>query len=166
MPNQLFSQRAFHRPEAAELMTQYVISSHLQHASRHAPFTQATLSVRGNHHLISATKTSGMSAPTQVPLWGHRQKRERAEYRLALNQHTSTHIPEVRCQVLQWLTGLSVQHPPAQWQGGGSLLSGCFCCLQETEDSLPHPLATQVALDFTLLSLCCFSCHSQAYKAN
>lgn len=46
IPKQPFLQRAVHRPEAAELMTHYVISSHLWHTLPVILFTQAALWLR------------------------------------------------------------------------------------------------------------------------
>lgn len=146
------------RPVATELKTQFVISSHLQHTSCHAPFTQATLWVCGNH-LLSATTPSSTSAPTQVSLWGH----QRDKRRLSIDWHwTSVCIrtsTSPRCTVRcsnGWQGCHSTSACP-QWQGGGRLLSGCFCCLQETEASLLHPSAAQVAFGFTLLTSLWFS---------
>ncbi len=105
-------QAAFLGPEAAELMTQCVISSHVCSAHHAMPLSRM---LRSDSAETTTWSLQQRRAPTQVPLRGHLRKREKAEYRLALNQrahaHTSTHTPEVHCQVLQWLAGLSLQHP-------------------------------------------------------
>lgn len=132
-------------------MTQCVISSHVcgtHHAMllSHMP--------RSDCVEITTWSLQQRRAPTQVPLREHLRKQEKAEYRLALNQHarvhTSTHIPEVHCQLLQWLAGLSLQHPSLH---SDRVVADCCQDVsvvyrrqseQNREAWLPHPLATQV----------------------
>lgn len=92
--------------------------------------SQATVQLCGNHHLITATKTGSITAPTQVPLRGINGSKRRLSiswHWTTMQAHTSARITEVHRQALQQLAELCLHHLSVQWQGGGTLLSGCFC---------------------------------------
>lgn len=92
--------------------------------------SQATVQLCGNHHLITATKTGSIAAPTQVPLRGINGSKRRLSiswHWTTMQAHTSARITEVHRQALQQLAELCLHHLSVQWQGGGTLLSGCFC---------------------------------------
>lgn len=92
--------------------------------------SQATVQLCGNHHLITATKTGSITAPTQVPLRGINGNKRRLSiswHWTTMQAHTSARITEVHRQALQQLAELCLHHLSVQWQGGGTLLSGCFC---------------------------------------
>lgn len=136
-PNQLLSdqQTACFRPEAAELMTQYVISSHFcsPHHAMLLSHEQQSDSVEITTWLLQQRR-----APAQVPLRGHRQE-TREGWVSAGTEPTSTHTHE---HAHPWgalssasMVGRAVSAASIspQWQGGGRLLSGCFCHLQERQ---------------------------------
>lgn len=92
--------------------------------------SQATVQLCGNYHLITATKTGSIAAPTQVPLRGINGSKRRLSiswHWTTMQAHTSARITEVHRQALQQLAELCLHHLSVQWQGGGTLLSGCFC---------------------------------------
>lgn len=130
----LFDQQtAFLRPEAAHLN----FPGHI--------LSQAAVQLCGNHHLITATKTGSITAPTQVPLRGINGNKRRLSiswHSTTVQAHTSARIAEVHRQPLQQLAELCLHHLSLQWQGGGTLLSGCFCQSKQ-RSLLPHPLAIQ-----------------------
>lgn len=140
IPDQWFSQPALCTPEAAELMSQCVISSDSQHASHHAPFTQAA-------RLSALNSPPDCRNKDERHVSTHSGEQEQAETRAGW-RWTSLDLPAAHGQVPQWLTGLSVQHPPLH---GDKVVAECCQDVRA---------ASQATLDFSFSSALCFSCHT------
>lgn len=118
----LFDQQTvFLRPEAAKLMTQRASPSQFSWAH---PFTGYSPTVWKSppdycnkdrqHHSTHSGSSTGLNG---------------SKRRLSISWHWTTmqaHT-EVHRQALQQLAELCLHHLSVQWQGGGTLLSGCFC---------------------------------------
>lgn len=136
-PNQLVSDQKMTLlgPEAAEFMTQYVISSHFC-STHHAMLLSCilqTIRLCGNHHLITATATrpEAWPHPLRFLFGGTCGKQEMAEYRLALKptgMHTYTHactslMCTVRC-LSGWqgfLSSIHLSTVTGRWQTSVSM---------------------------------------------
>lgn len=127
MPDQSFPQRAFHWPEAAELVTHNVISSLQQHTSRSCSFhriSAAFPSVWKSATWLVRQRPATCQHPLRLTLRRRRRRsrsqyQEQAEYRLVLKPECGgTHPWGALCGASVDDGAVSPAATSPRWQGG------------------------------------------------